>query len=64
MEGFLNGDMMGGVFRSGELGPYASMDAEVKIVNDHENFFDTKYDDEGGKGDKKGKITGFGKLGK
>jgi hypothetical protein len=65
MEGFLNGDMIGGVFRSGELGPYASMDADVKIVNDHENFFDTKFDDDDGKGDKKGKITGFGKqLGK
>ena len=64
MEGFLNGDMMGGVFRSGDLGPYANMDSDVKIVNDHENFFDTKYDDEDGKGDKKGKITGFGKLGK
>lgn len=65
MEGFLNGDMMGGVFRSGELGPYASMDADVKIVNDHENFFNTKFDDDDGKGDKKGKITGFGKqLGK
>lgn len=64
MEGFLNGDMMGGVFRSGDLGPYANIDSDVKIVNDNENFFDTKYDDEGGKGDKKGKITGFGKLGK
>ena len=64
MEGFLNGDMIGGVFRSGQLGPYASMDSEVKIVNDHENFFDTKYEDEEGKGDKDGKITGFGKLGK
>ena len=64
MEGFLNGDMIGGVFRSGELGPYASMDSDVKIVNNHENFFDTKYEDQEGKGDKKGKITGFGKLGK
>ena len=65
MEGFLNGDMIGGVFRSGDLGPYASMDTDVKIVNDHENFFDTKFDDDDGKGDKKGKITGFGKqLGK
>ena len=64
MEGFLNADMMGGVFRSGQLGPYASMDSEVKIVNDNENFFDTKFDDEEGKGDKDGKITGYGKLGK
>ena len=60
MDGYLNGDMNGGVFRSGELGPYASLDSEVKIVNETENFFDTKYDDES-KGDKKGKIPGFGK---
>lgn len=60
MDGYLNGDMNGGVFRSGELGPYASLDSEVKIVNETENFFDTKYDDEE-KGDKQGKIPGFGK---
>jgi hypothetical protein len=60
MDGYLNGDMHSGVFRSGELGPYASLDADVKIVNDNENFFDTKYDDES-KGDKDGKIAGFGK---
>ena len=61
MEGFLNGEMLGGVFRSGELGPYASLDSEVKIVNDHENFFNIKYEEERTKGDKDGKITGFGK---
>ena len=60
MDGYLNSDMHAGVFRSGELGPYASLDADVKIVNDNENFFDTKYDDET-KGDKDGKIAGFGK---
>ena len=60
MDGYLNGDMNGGVFRSGELGPYASLDSEVKIVNETENFFDTKFDDES-KGDKDGKIAGFGK---
>ena len=61
MEGFLNSEMMGGVFRSGELGPYASLDSEVKIVNDHENFFNVKYEEDSNKGDKEGKITGFGK---
>ncbi len=61
MEGFLNGEMLGGVFRSGELGPYASLDSEVKVVNDHENFFNIKYEEERTKGDKDGKITGFGK---
>lgn len=60
MEGYLNGDMNGGVFRSGDLGPYASLDSDVKIVDETENFFDTKYDDES-KGDKDGKIAGFGK---
>ena len=63
MEGYLNGDMYGGVFRSGELGPYATMDSEVKIVNDHDNFFDTKFDERPDKGKDKGIISGFGKLG-
>jgi uncharacterized protein YjbI with pentapeptide repeats len=61
MDGFLNSDMIGGIFRSGQLGPWATMDSDVKIVNDNENFFKTKWDDEDDKGDKKGKITGFGK---
>ena len=61
MDGYLNSDMIGGVFRSGQLGPFATLDSGVKIVNDHENFFKTKWDDEDDKGDKKGKITGFGK---
>lgn len=60
MDGYLNGDMFGGVYRSGKLGPYATMDADVKIVTDSDNFFDTTYDDET-KGDGKGQIKGFGK---
>jgi hypothetical protein len=44
MNGFLNGDMNGGVFRSGELGPYASISPETKIVGVTDNFFDTKFD--------------------
>jgi uncharacterized protein YjbI with pentapeptide repeats len=60
MDGLLNGDMHGGVYRSGKLGPFATMDSEVKIVTDDNNFFDTKYEDET-KGDKKGVIAGFGK---
>jgi hypothetical protein len=60
MNGHLNGDMYGGVFRSGKLGPFATMDSEVKVVTDNNNFFDTKYEDET-KGDKKGIIDGYGK---
>ena len=62
MEGYLNGDMIGGVYRSGKLGPYATLDSDVKIVTDNNNFFDTKYDDET-KGDKKGiiDVKSFGK---
>ncbi len=63
MDGYLNGDMFGGIYRSGKLGPHASMDSEVKIVTDHDNFFDTTYQEET-KGDKKGMIDGYGKLGK
>jgi hypothetical protein len=62
MDGYLNGDMQGGVYRSGRLGPFATMDSEVKVVTDDNNFFDTKYDEET-KGDKKGviDIKSFGK---
>jgi len=60
MDGYLNGDMFGGVYRSGKLGPYATMDSDVKIVTDSDNFFDTTYDEET-KGDGKGQIKGFGK---
>jgi uncharacterized protein YjbI with pentapeptide repeats len=65
MEGYLNGDMFGGVYRSGKLGPYATMDADVKVVTDNNNFFDTKFETET-KGDDKGTIDGYGKglLGK
>ena len=61
MNGYLNGDMTGGVFRSGKLGPYATLDSEVKIVEDDVNFFDIKYKEEGEKGDKQGIIPGWGK---
>lgn len=60
MDGYLNGDMFGGVYRSGKLGPYATMDSEVKVVTDHDNFFDTKFEEED-KGDKEGQIKGYGK---
>jgi hypothetical protein len=60
MNGHLNGDMYGGVFRSGKLGPFATMDSDVKVITDNNNFFDTKYDEET-KGDKRGVIDGYGK---
>ncbi len=62
MEGYLNGDMFGGVFRSGQLGPYATLDSEVKVVTDYDNFFDTKFEEEGDKGTDKGVMKGYGKL--
>jgi len=60
MSGFLNGDMNGGIFRSGELGPYASISPETKIVDRYDNFFDTKFETDT-KSDTKGKITGYKK---
>jgi hypothetical protein len=62
MDGYLNGDMFGGVFRSGKLGPYASMDSDVKVVTDNDNFFDTKFEEEGQKGTDKGVMKGYGKF--
>lgn len=46
MEGYLNGMMSGGVFRSGEIGPDAIMDENVKVITDHSNFFDTRMEDD------------------
>ena len=62
MDGYLNGDMFGGVFRSGKLGPYATLDSDVKIVTDNDNFFDTKFEEDGQKDDGKGSIKGYGKT--
>lgn len=46
MNGYLNCDMTGGVFRSGKLGPYANISSDTKVVTDHDNFFDTSFDDD------------------
>jgi hypothetical protein len=48
MNGYLNSEMDGGVYRSGELGPYASISPETKIVKDTDNFFDTAYGEDTG----------------
>jgi len=60
MNGFMNGTMIGGVWRSGELGPFASISPETKIVDDNQNFFDTKFDSEVDK-ETKGVIKQFKK---
>ena len=60
MNGFLNGDMKGGIYRSGELGPYASISPETKLVGTEDNFFNTKFDSEK-TGDHKGDIKAFKK---
>lgn len=44
MNGYLNGDMEGGVLRSGEMGPFATVSPETKIVEEGGGFFNTKYD--------------------
>ena len=46
MNGYLNADMEGGIFRSGKLGPYASISSDTKIVSDTDNFFDTSFEDD------------------
>jgi hypothetical protein len=46
MNGYLNGDMEGGILRSGKLGPYANISSETKIVSETDNFFDTNFEDD------------------
>ena len=61
MNGYLNCDMDGGVFRSGKLGPYATLSSETKVVSDTDNFFNTKFDQQDGilKPINKGSIKSF-----
>lgn len=60
MAGYLNGSMFGGVFRSGELGPYAVLDSDVKIIrSEQEGFFNTKYGDEDDEKSYKKNVLGF-----
>jgi hypothetical protein len=61
VEGYLNGDMRGGVYRSGKLGPYASMDSNVKVIDNDRNFFDTKFNSEDDKASDKKGLSVFGK---
>ena len=56
-DGYLNGSMTGGVYRSGKLGPHAEMSSDVKLVTDYNNFFNTDFDKE----DNKENIKGFDK---
>jgi len=60
MNGFLNSDMKGGIYRSGDLGPYATISPETKLVGTEDNFFNTKFDNEKD-GDDKGVIKAFKK---
>jgi hypothetical protein len=46
MGGYLNCDMIGGVLRSGKLGPYANVSSETKIISQTDNFFDTEFDED------------------
>lgn len=46
MDGYLDGDMIGGVLRSGKLGPNATISPETKVISDIDNFFYTRFDDD------------------
>lgn len=50
-EGTMDGNMVGGVFRSGKLGPEGTISNETKVLNDEQNFFNIKTN---GEVDKKG----------
>jgi hypothetical protein len=61
MNGYLNGDMIGGIFRSGKLGPYGNISSETKIVTETGSFFDTSFEEEGSAKKDLGVIKGFKK---
>lgn len=44
---FLNGDMNGGVFRSGKIGPYANIGNDVEIITKVDSFFGVKQQEDG-----------------
>jgi hypothetical protein len=44
-EGYINGQMTGGVFRSGKVGELGRISEETKILNDEQNFFGIKLKD-------------------
>ena len=57
-EGFLDGMMQGGVFRSGKMGENAQISKETKLFNNNDNFFNIKMGRDIEQSDKK---KGFGK---
>ena len=59
-EGFLDGIMKGGVFRSGKLGENAQISKETKLFNNTDNFFNINMSSNINQTDKK-KSFGHGK---
>lgn len=58
INGYMNGTMVGGIFRSGKIGPYGTLSTTTKLVNKETNFFGIS-DEEDGEG--KDKKEGFKK---
>ena len=46
INGYMNSDMIGGIFRSGKIGPYGSLSSTTKIVDKKTNFFGVDSDEE------------------
>lgn len=56
--GFMDGEMISGVFRGGTIGPNAIIGEDVKLVTDDDNYFGTTLDNGVNKdGKQKGKNT-------
>jgi len=54
MNGYFNGNMEGGVFRSGKLGQFANISSTTRVVTDKDNFFDTRFGEDYDKKSDKG----------
>lgn len=44
MNGYFNSEMIGGVFRSGKMGPYAIISSTTKVVTGNKSFFSSNLD--------------------
>lgn len=60
-EGYLNGTMEGGVFRSGKIGEAGVVSTETKVLNSNQNFFNLDISKQGVEKGKKGVDFTFNK---
>jgi|GEM_PF-570380 len=46
INGYMNANMIGGIFRSGKIGPYGTLSSTTKVVNKESSFFGIQGDED------------------